>query len=217
MRRWLPAVMTVAGLAAFGWLGVARVLSMPWREQRLLAGLFLAGYLFWMAWESRISVREISSADLEIDRWTLEMAIAIKLVLVAAIVAGPLPALHRGVALALAGTSCMLLACGATLRLTAIRALGRGYSHRIRSPVLPLVQHGPYAWIRHPAYLGACLIHAGMACLVPNVYALVALAAWFGVNAVRTRVEDRWLQQLDPYRRYSEAVRGVWLPRPRRT
>jgi len=79
------------------------------------------------------------------------------------------------------------------------------------------VQHGPYAWIRHPAYLGACLIHAGMACLVPNVYALVALAAWFGVNAVRTRVEDRWLQQLDPYRRYSEAVRGVWLPRPRRT
>ena len=75
MRRWLPVVMTLVGVAAFGWLAVRRTLAMPTRELRALAAIFLVGYAAWMAWESRISVKEIAYSQLAADRWKLELAI----------------------------------------------------------------------------------------------------------------------------------------------
>jgi methyltransferase len=64
---------------------------------------------------------------------------------------------------ALALTACAAFACGQTLRLLAMRALGARWTVRVL--VLPgaaPVQHGVFRHLRHPNYLGVILELAGL-------------------------------------------------------
>lgn len=76
-----------------------------------------------------------------------------------------------------------------------------------------VVETGPYARVRHPAYLGSSLVLLCMPLALGSGLAALpaALAAWRLV--IRTRLEDdRLLEQLPGYRTYAERVRSRLLP-----
>jgi protein-S-isoprenylcysteine O-methyltransferase Ste14 len=211
MKRWFPIVLHAAGLVGLGSLALWRVAGMA-ASLRLAAGIALVAYLAHSLWESRISKRETSKPETDHDRHTLEICAAVKITLLAAVLLGPVPPLSPAVASAVAYAGILLIVPGALLRAAAIRALGEHYTHRIREPQLPLVVHGPYAWLRHPAYAGALLIQTGVVCIVPNWYAASALVVWYAAVIWRARVENQWLMQSESYRRYRKDVPGGLFP-----
>jgi protein-S-isoprenylcysteine O-methyltransferase Ste14 len=210
-------LLTVLGFAGLGSLAVYRLMHASSTVMELANGAGMAVYLAWMIWESRISVREISRPEAPHDRGTMEMCAAVKLALLLAALAGGAALLPDRVdwrvECAAAG-GVLLIAGGVWLRIAAIGALGASYSHRIRTPDSPLVSSGPYAAMRHPAYVGALLVHSGVVCLLPNWFSVAALAVWFAAVAHRTRVEDDWLERTVPeYSGYRTSVPGAWIPR----
>jgi protein-S-isoprenylcysteine O-methyltransferase Ste14 len=79
-----------------------------------------------------------------------------------------------------------------------------------------VISSGPYALVRHPGYVGALMMFAGIALALASWWALVP-AAWAGaVLILRTSWEDALLQaELDGYADYARRVRfrlvpGIW-------
>jgi protein-S-isoprenylcysteine O-methyltransferase Ste14 len=79
-----------------------------------------------------------------------------------------------------------------------------------------VISTGPYAFVRHPGYVGALMMFAGIALALASWWALVP-AAWAGaVLILRTSFEDALLQaELDGYADYARRVRfrlvpGIW-------
>ena len=213
IRAWTPLLLTVAGFAGIGALALYRLARIESEAHRLTAAVGAALYVGWMIWESRVSVREASKGELDHDRGTMELCAAAKIALLIAALAVPSELLDLGAALAAAMAGIALLACGVWLRVAAIRSLGEDYSHRIRTPKLPPASNGPYGWIRHPAYVGTLLIHAGVVAAFVNPFSLAALGLWIVVVAIRSRAEERWLMTFPEYRRYRETTPGGWFPR----
>jgi len=79
-----------------------------------------------------------------------------------------------------------------------------------------VVKSGPYRWIRHPGYAGALLSYLATPFLLDSWWALLPVALTFLVIIIRTRLEDRFLQEsLEGYRDYAQEVRyrlfpGLW-------
>jgi protein-S-isoprenylcysteine O-methyltransferase Ste14 len=79
-----------------------------------------------------------------------------------------------------------------------------------------VVDTGPYAIVRHPGYVAACLVCVGMSLSLGSVWALIPASLSCGVLMVRTVWEDRTLQEeLTGYKEYTQRVRyklvpGVW-------
>jgi protein-S-isoprenylcysteine O-methyltransferase Ste14 len=213
ITAWTPLVLTVLGFAGLGSLAVYRLMHMPSAGTQVTGLLFASIYLIWMSRESRISVAEISKPEADHDRGTMELAAVVKILLLIAALAPPSSLLSDRYALAAGIGGIVLVVSGASLRLSTIRALGDSYSHRIRSPRIPLVSSGPYAWMRHPAYVGTVLIHAGVVFVFTNPFSLATLALWIAAVWVRTICEERHLMQFSEYRIYRKAVTGAWLPR----
>jgi protein-S-isoprenylcysteine O-methyltransferase Ste14 len=82
-------------------------------------------------------------------------------------------------------------------------APGRGFPHTTR-----LVEAGPYAWVRHPQYLGYCLLTVGFMLTGFNTLSLAAGVAAILFFYLAARAEERYLQhQLgDAYRLYMSRV-----------
>jgi protein-S-isoprenylcysteine O-methyltransferase Ste14 len=79
-----------------------------------------------------------------------------------------------------------------------------------------VIDSGPYAIVRHPGYVGALMIFAGLALALASWWALVP-AAWAGaILIIRTNWEDALLRaELDGYADYARRTRfrlmpGVW-------
>jgi protein-S-isoprenylcysteine O-methyltransferase Ste14 len=118
-------------------------------------------------------------------------------------------------ALGLAGM--VLYGAAVVLRLTAIRALGRYWSLHIEiRQQHPLIQTGPYRWVRHPAYAAFVLETTGVP-LAANAWwaLLVALVVYVPLLCWRIRREETALVAKlgDAYRQYQREV-GMLLPRP---
>jgi protein-S-isoprenylcysteine O-methyltransferase Ste14 len=76
-----------------------------------------------------------------------------------------------------------------------------------------VVSSGPYAWVRHPGYVGVLLSSLGLPFLLNSAWAFLPAVALIGIICIRTRLEDRFLQQqLTGYQAYARKVRYRLLP-----
>jgi protein-S-isoprenylcysteine O-methyltransferase Ste14 len=79
-----------------------------------------------------------------------------------------------------------------------------------------VIDHGPYAIVRHPIYVSGLLLFVGTALALDSFWALIPIAVATLVLVVRTALEDRMLQtELEGYKEYAARVRyrlfpGVW-------
>ncbi len=79
-----------------------------------------------------------------------------------------------------------------------------------------VVSDGPYRWVRHPGYVGALLTYLGTPFFLDSRWALLAVLFLAVALVVRTRLEDRFLQQqLEGYAEYAKKVKfrllsGIW-------
>ncbi|WP_245300449.1 isoprenylcysteine carboxylmethyltransferase family protein, partial [Rhizobium sp. YK2] len=79
-----------------------------------------------------------------------------------------------------------------------------------------VISNGPYAYVRHPGYVSAILVFAGLALALGSWWALIPAAWASGVLILRTGWEDALLQaELEGYADYAGRVRfrllpGVW-------
>jgi protein-S-isoprenylcysteine O-methyltransferase Ste14 len=75
---------------------------------------------------------------------------------------------------------------------------------------------GPYRWMRHPGYAGAFWSYLAMPLILDSAWGFIPVALLLVVTIVRTRLEDRTLQEeLPGYREYAERVKyrlfpGIW-------
>ncbi|MBK8026772.1 MAG: isoprenylcysteine carboxylmethyltransferase family protein [Chloroflexi bacterium] len=76
-----------------------------------------------------------------------------------------------------------------------------------------VISSGPYRWVRHPGYVAGLLIYLGTPLYLSTLWAFVPAALITIVLIVRTRLEDRMLQdQLAGYRDYAGRVRSRLMP-----
>jgi protein-S-isoprenylcysteine O-methyltransferase Ste14 len=79
-----------------------------------------------------------------------------------------------------------------------------------------VIDRGPYAYIRHPGYVAACLMFAGSAMSLGSWWALTPVGLGLALLLVRISWEERTLRaELPGYVAYAERVRyrlipGVW-------
>ena len=76
-----------------------------------------------------------------------------------------------------------------------------------------VVETGPYAFVRHPGYVGASLMAFGWAFALGSLLAQVPALVTTIFLIVRTEMEDRTLQrELPGYAEYTYSVRAKWIP-----
>jgi protein-S-isoprenylcysteine O-methyltransferase Ste14 len=76
-----------------------------------------------------------------------------------------------------------------------------------------VIDTGPYAVVRHPLYLGALLMCAGIPLSLGSLWALLPGAAGAVTLVVRTILEDKTLRkELEGYQEYTHRVRHRLLP-----
>ncbi len=79
-----------------------------------------------------------------------------------------------------------------------------------------VISSGPYAWVRHPGYLGSLITNLGIPLLLDSAWAYIPAIIFNILFIVRTRLEDRFLQQsLTGYSDFAQKVRfrlfpGIW-------
>jgi protein-S-isoprenylcysteine O-methyltransferase Ste14 len=76
-----------------------------------------------------------------------------------------------------------------------------------------VVTDGPYRIVRHPGYAGGLLASLATPLVLGTLWGLIPAAAYAGLIAVRTALEDRTLQEeLPGYREYVQRTRFRLLP-----
>jgi len=131
-------------------------------------------------------------------------------------IAGSEPALWaRGAAVG--GLADLLTVAGLAVALWARATLGRNWSGRVVfKQDHELIQHGPYAYVRHPIYSGLLLMGLGTAVESGRLAGFVALAAAAVLFAIKARLEERLMTRHFPeaypdYRRRVKAlIPGLW-------
>ncbi len=117
-----------------------------------------------------------------------------------------LPPRHWGAGLAVA-------AVGEGIRLAAVGHIGTPSRTR-GADVGPLVDSGPYAWVRNPLYVGNLLLWAGLGVVAwPAAVVIVPLLAVYYEAIVRWEEANLARQLGEPYRAYRARV-PRWVPRP---
>jgi protein-S-isoprenylcysteine O-methyltransferase Ste14 len=116
------------------------------------------------------------------------------------------------------GLGIAAIVAGATIRLWAITTLGRWFTYDVRvTEGQPVVQRGPYRWVRHPSYTGVLLVLYGVGLTFGNWLALLCIVVLPTLGLVgRIRVEEAALLSRigEPYRHYAEGkprlFPGIW-------
>lgn len=109
----------------------------------------------------------------------------------------------------------LLYAAGSALFLYAMASnrffssVSRTQRDRVQSPQTG----GPYRWIRHPGYAGACLQLAAIPAALGSAAGAAPALAGILLFVIRTRLEDGMLaRELPGYADYARKVRGRLLP-----
>lgn len=158
--------------------------------------------LFWIVFvwafgaERKVIERAKAEGRDEQDEGTMRLILVGNMVgMVAASVAAFLPWLHiPWPHLALLAGSALMLAGGA-LRRACFRALGEHFSGVVRASAdQPVIDSGPYRWIRHPSYSAGFLLFLGIGFGLGSWLSIAILLLMTGyVYARRVAVEERVL------------------------
>ena len=105
----------------------------------------------------------------------------------------------------------VLMLGGIVFRQMAIRTLGKYFTFTVRVRAeQPVVDFGPYRWVRHPSYTGSLLTMIGIGLALLNWASLLCIVVFAGAGfAKRIAVEERALSGAlgEPYRAY---MRRTW-------
>jgi protein-S-isoprenylcysteine O-methyltransferase Ste14 len=172
----------------------------------------IALYLGWTLLELRVTLRKKSTETGGDDGGSMPLYGLARAAVVAAAVFGPDYTDWTPWQTASVG----VFVVGIWLRLDAIYQLGRFYSHQVRTlSDHAIVQSGPYRFIRHPAYAGMIVAHAGFVAIFPNPFSVAALLGLL-IPAIVNRilVEERTLMTLRAYPGYARhrkrLIPAVW-------
>ena len=106
-----------------------------------------------------------------------------------------------------------LMLVGVALRWYAVRVLGRYFTRIVTvQEQQPVVQSGPYRYIRHPAYSGSLLTFLGIGLALGNWASLLAfMACTLSAFGYRIAVEERMLRDSlgQPYVDYMKRTRRL--------
>jgi len=98
------------------------------------------------------------------------------------------------------------LVAGALLRRACWRALGEYFTGDVKARAdQPVIQTGPYKWVRHPSYTGAMLMFVGIGVALTNWLSVALLLTGAIVSyGYRVKVEERALLSEigEPYAEY---------------
>jgi protein-S-isoprenylcysteine O-methyltransferase Ste14 len=76
-----------------------------------------------------------------------------------------------------------------------------------------VIDTGPYAYVRHPGYIGATLLGVGTALALGSWWALLPSALTAAVLAYRSVREEETLKaELPGYTEYTQRVKSRWIP-----
>ena len=76
-----------------------------------------------------------------------------------------------------------------------------------------VIDRGPYAYVRHPGYVGFSAVFLATPLLLASAATLPPILATVGLLVIRTALEDRTLQaELPGYRKYAARVRYRLMP-----
>jgi protein-S-isoprenylcysteine O-methyltransferase Ste14 len=76
-----------------------------------------------------------------------------------------------------------------------------------------VISSGPYAWVRHPGYLGSLIANIGIPLLLDSAWAFIPVIVIAFFFILRTHLEDRFLRaNLPGYSEYAKKVRYRLLP-----
>ena len=106
----------------------------------------------------------------------------------------------------------VLLLAGVLLRQYAIAVLGRYHTMNVTTRAgQPVIQPGPYRWVRHPSYAGALLSALGILLCSTNWLSLACLLIVASGYAYRIRVEEQALAADlgPPYRDYMRRTKRL--------
>ena len=112
----------------------------------------------------------------------------------------------------------ILMVTGILVRQWSIVTLGRFFTANVRVHALqPVIDTGPYRWVRHPSYSGLIIFFVGTGLALTDGISLLILAVVPTAGlVVRIHLEERSLMDGlgEPYRRYAAAhqrlLPGVW-------
>lgn len=103
----------------------------------------------------------------------------------------------------------LIMAAGMLLRMYCWRVLGNFFTPTVTiASDHKVVDQGPYRFVRHPSYLGALLVYAGVGLALHNWMALgVLLAGSFAVYIYRIEVEEQALERAlgDAYSQFKKS------------
>jgi protein-S-isoprenylcysteine O-methyltransferase Ste14 len=198
----LPIILSASLVTLICWLSALKLAALP-TSLAVALGAVVLSYLAWLAAESRLAVGELSKDRTRVDRGTCELYAFGRAATVLSALA--LPGEWTGLGLWYP-IGFGIFVAGVLLRLSAIRSLGRYYSHRVRvTGSHKIVTHGPYRALRHPAYSGMILAHCGFViCFFNMTSAAILLMVLAPAVILRIRVEERVLFEIDGYREYAE-------------
>lgn len=207
-----PLIIGAVGVMTGLVLGYHRIGVAP-DSLRLAVTTILGMYLLWILSEYHITAGE-ARKDAGDDQGTCEVYALARMLTVFTALGFDAVWTEPGAWLPL-GLS--LFIGGIALRAWAIRALGRSYSHRVRTPEAEnIISDGPYRRLRHPAYSGMLLAHVGFVLLFFS-WPLVLMFSLVFVPALVRRIllEERYLFRIMPaYEEFANGrarlVPGVW-------
>ena len=160
-------------------------------------------YLFWIVFESTISIKERDKGEKTSDFGTLEFyAISQALTFLSALwfdSIWPSPSFAHFL-----GLDVFLF--GICFRLWAIITLGHYYSHIVREvDDHKIIDSGPYKYIRHPAYVGMIVAHFGIVLYFFNLVTfLIFFLALIPAIILRIFIEEKTLFRIEGYAYYAQ-------------